>query len=93
MQHQTSLASSVKAMVRQCRVQSDVLVQCVQNSGEGVSYVYKGGSQDEFRSESDALGNAINKVLQSFGLVFSLGYVVFDRDRFRQSGKSCSAIS
>ena len=89
MQHGTPLVSLVKAKGGQYGVQLNVLVHCARSRGEGKYYVYKWRFSRYVCSESDALYNAVNKSLQSFDLVFSLGYVVFDRDRFRQGRESC----
>lgn len=59
----------------------------------GGQYLYKGRLSRYIRSESDALYDAVNKSLQSFDLVFRLGCIVFDRDRFRQRGQGCSAVT
>lgn len=55
--------------------------------------IHKGYSSRYVRSEFDVPYDAVNKRLQSFDLIISLGDVVFDRDRFCQSGKGCSAIT
>lgn len=90
-----ALVSSVKAKGGHCRVQlnnCNVLVHCTRNSWKG-NVCTKGVFSRLADSESDVFDNAINEGLQSFDLAFSLGDILFDRDRFRQSGKSCSAIT
>ena len=55
--------------------------------------IYKIGVPKHIRSVTNVLDNTVNERFQPLGLVPSLSCIVFDRDRFRQGGKGCSAVT
>lgn len=53
----------------------------------------QGGVPKHTRLVTNPLCDCIDESLQSLRLILNLGCIVFNGDRFRQSGKGCGAIT